>query len=206
MPLIPFDNLDVSLPVSVGTGASEEGPRLGGRAPNGVIPSGDELRYFFTVPLPDVKGVEVSVFMDMRDTFVFAGTAGKVLAGAGIDVVRHAVTARGTEASRHDSEVSEHPLVLGEPRADMTSEDGEEVPFSNHKMGGRPYFVQGEPVLEDEVNRLMASGFVHLAQIDFPGNEGDADVSGSWPVGTALFHVLTRDGSNGFEWRCFWEV
>jgi hypothetical protein len=66
------------------------------------------------------------------------------------------------------------------------------MPWSGHKLGGRPYFVnRGEPV-EQEVNDLLREGYEHVLQMDFPGNDPDAEVSGAWPFGTGMFHVLGR--------------
>jgi hypothetical protein len=97
-------------------------------------------------------------------------------------------------------------LVLGESSPDIVVVEDHLVPYSGHKMGGLPYFVEGEPSLEDPVQGLLRAGFVHLVQIDFPGNEGDADVSGPWPIGTGIIHLLARWNAEQFEWAWFWEL
>ena len=191
--------------ITIGAGRSEEGPRLGGRAPQECAPSSRALRYLVTFPLTADGMEEASLFVDPDPDFVFGGNAGKVLQGPQLEVVRHH-RSRRCKSSPFDSPVSEHPLLVADPKSDEVVEDGAAVPYSGHKIGGRPYFVHGEPSLEDEVGSLLAAGYCHCLQLDFPGGEGDAEVSGAWPFGTGLLHVLCNVSGEGFSWRCFWET
>lgn len=189
--------------IVIGDGSSEYGARLGGRSPDGVTPTEPALRYVATFPLSADGTEEASLFVSPDPSFVFGGNMGRILRGSGIGVVRHTKSRRGS-GSPFDSPMSEHPLVLADRDEDETVEEGVAVPYSGHKIGGRPYFVHGEPELEDEVNALLGDGFWQCIQLDFPGGDGDAAVSGPWPFGTGVVHVLCRlDGA--FQWCAFWE-
>ncbi len=191
--------------ISIGSGASERGPRIGGRAPEGVAPRSKSLRYFFTVPV--CAGQEASVFIDDDPDFIYgSGTHGTLLGQdtSGIDVIVHQESSRA-QGTQYDSHLSEHPLIVGEPVSDVMTDELEGV-YSGHKMGGFPYLVHNETALERGIESLLENGFEHLVQLDIPVNEGDAPVVGSWPVGDALFHVLVRmDESCRINWFVFWE-
>lgn len=201
-----FESLDdTSRKIRIADGASETGARLGGRAPEGVTPSANHLVYFFTVPSRWVEDEDSSLFMDQRREFIYGENAGQLLRGPGVELISHPRVPRARTSRPFDSPLSEHALLLSEPEADLVSEDGEGVPYSGHKAGGMPYFIHGERELENAVLSLFERGHRQLIQIDFPGNEGDADVSGPWPVGTALLHVLVSHVGGERDWVCFWE-
>jgi hypothetical protein len=75
--------------ITIGAGTSEEGPRLGGRAPQECVPSSRALRYIVTFPLTADGMEEASLFADPDPDFVFGGNAGKVLQGPQLEVIRH---------------------------------------------------------------------------------------------------------------------
>lgn len=69
-----------------------------------------------------------------------------------------------------------------------------------------PAWFQYRPAdLQVVEQRLLGLTPWHL-QLDFPGNEGDADVSGPWAIGTGMIHVLARWTDSRFETACFWEL
>lgn len=186
----------------IGAGDSSAGPRLGGRAPTGVGPRSAGLTYLLTVPW-DARS-EVSVFVDTDPDFIY----GEVDLPCGyphFECVMHAPAQRGS-SSPHDSALSEHPLRVQEFSNDTgeCDDDGIARPVSGHKLGGAPSFVHGDVRLEGAVADLLRQGFAHAIQIDFPADSG-ADVSGPWPFGTGLFHVLLRAERGVLEWACFWE-
>jgi hypothetical protein len=193
------------IPFVIGEGPSEHGPRLGGVAPEGIKPKVDGLRYFLTVPVDRPGEVMMSVFSDPSEHFIFGGNAGKILAGSGVDVAFHGAVGRSKQSNACDSPLTPHPIVLLNEVADAQEEEGGEVvPNSANKLGGDPYLVERAGRLDEEVRQLLASGYRQSLQIDFPSAQ-DAAVSGDWPFGTGMFHVLTRQTDIGYEWRCFWE-
>lgn len=196
-------SIDSCRPFSIGSGPSETGPRLGGRAPQSVAPINPRLRYFLTVPLSG-SSQEMSIFTDPSSAFVFGGNAGRILSGGGIEIAIHDSTGRSPDQTSFDSELSAHPIRVGSVEPDVQDEEGIQRPFSGHKLGGKPYLVKTGGQLEASLQSLIDAGFRQALQIDFPGSE-DGPVEGSWPFGTGLFHVMLKITPNEFAWRCFWE-
>jgi hypothetical protein len=191
------------IPFRIGEGPSTRGPRLGGPAPKGVAPVNKNLRYFLTAPVGDT-GTYFSVFSNTASEFIFGEAAGQVVANGDVEVLFHSDVERDDASRPWDSELTPHPLLLGDEKPDAQDEDGEVTPSSEHKLGGTPYLVCRGGALESQVSDLLSIGFRQLLQIDFPGAD-DALVSGDWPCGTGMFHVLIRSTESGYEWRCFWE-
>ncbi len=196
-------------PFRIGDGPSRSGPRLGGMPPAGVMPTGDVLRYFLTVPLfhAPASGTMVSVFSDPSDRFLFGGNAGRILGREckGIEVSIHPDAPR-TDSSSHASTLTPHPIRLESSIVDVQDEEGMVVPRSGHKLDGAPYLVQRAGRLAHEVRVLAGMGFRQCLQIDFPGADDSSSIAGDWPFGTAIFHVLLRPTGGEHDWRCFWEV
>lgn len=197
-----FDHPGQCRRFTVGAGESSSGPRLGGRAPRGVQPHASGLKYLLSVPWDATD--EVSVFVDTDPDFIF-GDIELPCGRPHFEVVRHAATVRGSP-SIQDSALSEHPLLVQGFSNDAAAfdDDGVRRPVSGHKLGGAPYFVHGDMRLEAAISDLLRRGFAHAIQIDFPADPG-ANVSGPWPFGNGLFHVLLRVERDTLEWRCFWE-
>ncbi|MEM7246846.1 MAG: hypothetical protein AAF533_15950 [Acidobacteriota bacterium] len=194
----------MSHPVTIMDGDSESGPRLGGRAPAGVRPSDAGLRYLLSLGFPWLPDHEVSVFVvadEGRLLHASGGLATKEL----LEVVLHPVRRRSEAPTSWDSGLSEHPLSIAAACSDLREIEGRWVPRSADKMGGRPYFIQGEPEREEPVMELLQRGYVQLLQVDVPAG-GPASVLGSWPFGDALFHLFTRWENGAFEWEAFWEL
>ncbi len=189
-------------------GESETGNRLGGRAPEGIEPASPDVKYFFSMEHPLKDEQEISVFISSDPDFIFSDNRGRVIKCPEVDVVLHNKTHRGSE-TKFDSELSEHPIAVSPIEADEIVQkdhiEGDKlVPYDGHKIGGLPYFEEGEPELEEEVANFLKSGFVHFVQFVFVGEE-DVTVSGDWPLGDAVFHVLCKFEDDNFDWRVFWE-
>lgn len=196
------------IPVSVGLGPCEKGPRLGGRIPSGVTPKvlSKFTRYFLTIPLSVEPPLEASIFLNF-DFDEMLKASGKLGSPGLVEVITHEESHRGADTD-WSSPLSEHPLVLHEPKADsMIDYLGETVAESCHKIGGTPYWVHPKAALFNEVNRMMSSGFLQILQIDFPGNKGDLGiVAGDWPFGDGMFHLLGKPPFGSRDWGWFWEL
>ena len=203
--LCPADP-SVSRRVWIGSGESEVGPRIGGRAPGGVqlAQEFDAATYLMTLPLSVQPELEASVFLSF-DFEGMADNSGLLRPNGLVTVVAHGQSRRA-DTQGHVSLLSEHPLVLGDSAEDeFVSDNGVRVIRSSHKIGGRPFFLHGEPQLEADVEAAYRSGFRQLVQLAFPGGSNDATVSGDWPFGDGLFHVFVREDGEQFEFLRFWE-
>jgi hypothetical protein len=202
--LCPTDP-SLSIPIRVGSGPSEVGPRLGGRAPGGVRPEGaPRSTYLMTLPLSSEPELDASVFL----SFDFDGMAdgAGILKPNGLVTVLPHPPSRRAHNREHASSLSEHPLILGAISSDkLTSDTGMQVTKSSHKIGGRPFLMHGEPEIETDVGRAYRSGFRQLVQLAFPGGSGDAVVSGDWPFGDGLLHIFVHAAQSGLEFLRFWE-
>jgi len=186
----PLDR-SLSRPLRIGASQedSENGPRLGGRPPKGLDLSllSPDAKYVLTVPVCEDPALDLSVFVNCAfRTFVGAMNNG-AQSDDRVRLLLHAPTPRGT-ALDHGSRLSEHPIYIGEPEQDLTSnDDGGFMFHSGHKLGGRPYCIQE---LEfPDLARLEKEGFLQLLQVDFPA---ESDVRGSWPFMDGLFNVFGR--------------
>lgn len=206
MQLLCSADPSVSIPIRVGSGPSDVGPRLGGRAPEGVRPQGGSAStaYLMTLPLGIQPALEASIFLSF-DFDGMADAAGDLAPNGPVTVLTHTPSRRAT-TREYASNLSEHPLILGVPSNDeLTSDTGVRLTKSSHKIGGRPFFLHGEPTIETDVEIAYRAGFRQLVQLAFPGGSGDATVSGDWPFGDGLFHVFVRASQSSFEFLRFWE-
>ncbi len=190
-------------PIAIGSGASETGPRLGGRPPAGVQTSAmtSDCRYFMTVPLCSATSLELSVFIN-RDFNTLIEDSGELFRDNRVLLLTHGESERAV-ASPTTSDVSEHPLLLGAEEDDWRIEEGEEVVRSCHKLGGRPYTMHDPPEFIEGTREAAELGMRHFLQVDFPGY--GEHVSGDWPWGDGLFHLFCRGDIRTAEWACFWE-
>jgi hypothetical protein len=163
-------------------------------------------KYFMTVPVPGTDGrEEASIFLPIRYEQL-ARAAAKMYRTGIVEVVTHPASRRGP-GGPFDSPLSEHAIVVDAvSQADsVPGDDGESVPASWHKLGGVPYIVNVEPAIAKAIERAFADGYCHYLQLDFPGGQGDALVSGDWPFGDGMFHAFTRAPFMESEWLFFWE-
>lgn len=185
-----------SRPLRILDGASEEGPRLGGRAPEGVFERlRDPAVYVMTLPLATDPELELSIF---RQGELWDAMNAGVFSDDRVVAIVHAPSRRRADG-RYRSALSEHRIVLGDEVDDIHFDEAadEPRPRSDHKLGGHPYCIQ-EPEL-DEGEALLRRGLVQLVQLDFPSSQ-DGDVSGSWPFADGMFNLF---GAPPFE-EWFW--
>ena len=197
--------LDVSIPLRIGPEPDHGVARLGGRAPAGVSLAklGSEGRYFATVPLTEDPDRVVSIFIGFTlDQMLDA--AGDINSGSAfVENVVHRPGPRRNDRA-YESEIAAYSLVLEAPREDMVEDGDRYVVRSSHKIGGRPYFMHGDPMLESAVAALEREGFRQVVQFDLPGAE-DEPIAADWPFGDGVFHVLGRPPFGEGDWRAFWE-
>ncbi|MEA2560180.1 MAG: hypothetical protein QOH06_1684 [Acidobacteriota bacterium] len=161
------------------------------------------MEYLLTVPFL-TPSQELSLFVAGFDELLPAN--GSLQEPGLIEVFLHAPAPRRAPGEPASS-LSGHPLLLHPVKDDwFVNDDGETVIESSHKLGGRPYFIQGEPVLEDEVTKILRSGYLQILQLDFPGGGGDTLVSGDWPFADGLFHLFGKPPFDRDHWRWFFEL
>lgn len=193
-----------SCPILIGGGPSSEGPRLGGRAPEGVQPAGSTMGYFFTLASPWERASEVSLFISKSMETVVLKGQNRIVRTPIVELIEHPKSVRSFRMNPWDSDLSEHSLVLQDLRSDFERIDGEVERFSGHKLGGAPYFIHGRASLVRDVRAALSEGYQQTLQLDSPGGD-DASVSGDWTVGMGMFHLLAKvDGAK--DWFCFWEA
>jgi hypothetical protein len=189
--------------VSLDDGA--RGARLGGRAPALVeIPHGlrDDAEWFFSAPIgpEDADGDErfVSVWLNSSFEDRLALMNHGVVDDARVLLVPHAMI-EARRDDKHASRFAAFGLSVGDPVPDR-GEDGAS-PLAAHKIGGRAFCIQ-EPELPGS-EAIVASGFVHLFQLDFASADDDADLEGSWPFADGMFNVYGRApfaSTSDFRW------
>jgi hypothetical protein len=191
-------DLERSVPFSILDGDSERGPRLGGRAPEGV---GDgvlrlDAAYVMTLPLAVEPALELSVFVQGE---VWDAMNGGLFSDDRIIAIVAPPSARRRDR-QFRSALSEHRIVLGKEEDDNDNIEAPEfdpTPQAHHKLGGRPFCIQ-EPVLEGAAE-LQARGYLQLVQLRFPG-AGDGEISGSWPFADGLFNLFGAPPFETFFW------
>ncbi len=203
--LCPEDELSC-LPITVGSGTSDEGARLGGLPPAGISPTAKTARYFATLPLTFDRQMEVSIFLAF-DFDRMANASRKVLTPADdlVEVIVHGAQRRASQ-SDFKSELSAHPLLIHGPSPDWFVTGGEKVIESGHKIGGRPYMEQPSSSVLEQQEQMTAGGVRQFAQIGFPSGQHDAAVTGDWPFADGVFHLLVKEHARDqVEFWWFWD-
>lgn len=218
MKLICPSDIGRCIPFHVKDGPSETGPRLGGRAPENVLPLRltDHTQYFATLPLCAEPSLEASIFFLGPDIFD-ADTSTLQPANPFLEIVTHSPSTRRND-KRFASKISEHAIITKSERDDA---DGDCVdpswkhPFlaseviSNHKFGGRAFIFQWGRWTDSkfsELELLHTQGFVQVIQIAMPVGRRDGKVKGTWPFGDGHFHLYGRPPFSTMDWRWFWET
>lgn len=167
-------------------GPNETGPRLGGRCPAIALPRlRHDAHYVLTFPLAHEPELEASVFVNCGFDVLVGAMNDGVCDDERVVIEVHGPAPRGV-SDRFAAEISAHAIVVGNAQSDWESDgDGGRVPWSSHKIGGRPYCIQ-EPELPGAA-ALFAGGWVHVLQLDFPVR---TSVKGNWPFGDGLFNVF----------------
>lgn len=209
MRLLCPDDPRICLPITVGSGSSEDGARLGGTPPKDVVPTKkrEAARYFATLPLTADAGTEISIFLSF-DFDEMARVSRRMLGPWDnlVEVVVHEKRSRNTSTNDFVSELSPHPLLIHGEAPDWFVTGGEKVVESGHKIGGRPYLEQPRTQILDELQGVISTGFRQFVQLGFPSGAHDAPVAGDWPFADGIFHLLVKANvKEHVEWRWFWE-
>jgi hypothetical protein len=192
-------------PLTIVSGSSEEGSRIGGAPPKGVLPAvvGDLTRYFATIPLGGVEDAELSLFVTISDDYgdpAFLASNMCVMHSSESTLVQFVVhpSARRANRSRLRSGWKSGALRLEAERPDSPRKI-----WTHHKVGGFPFFYQERPDVIESANRLMADGYLQLLQMASPGYL-DLFVEGEWPFGNTMFHVFAKESTRGLDFRYIW--
>ena len=163
----------------------------------------DDCRYFASIPICDSPALELSIFVN-RDYRTLLERRHDLIRDDRILLLCHSPRKRSA-SSPYVSVLSQHPLLLRAEAGDVTTdEDGEEIFDSHHKLGGRPFTIQGMPEDIEATRKAAKLGMRHFVQFDTP--EFGENVSGSWPWGGGMFHVFFRGALCAAEWAAFWEI
>lgn len=186
---------------------SATGPRFGGLPPEGIQPARARggARYFATLPLDERNGRELSIFTTLEDDSNQDPVHGQRCRVHGGDTrwvqfVVHSPRARA-KRSRLEAAFSSHALRIDPERPDARTE--EEGMWTQHKIGGYPFFYRKHPDMLQAVDSLMADGFFHLLQMSAPGY-GETFATGEWPFGDYMFHVFSKESSPSSGFRYIW--
>jgi hypothetical protein len=194
--------------------AAVAGCSILGEPPKEVLPAhiDERTRYFATLSLAD--GIGVSLFT----TFDYQSEEGPFNFFAGtfklhdqssplVQFVVHRLAGERDPASplKHDSAAL--GFVFGTPGTDpecvAVEALGTPAIYTDHKVGGQPFFSQ----LEGDVGAalaLLCDGHVHLLQLNMPSAATDTLVSGMWPFGESTFHVFAKKSGSTFKFHYIW--
>ena len=187
---------------------------MGGSPKRGVTPPLIEPATKHLCTLGLVEGLDVSLFstfdyniLDSRYSFFPATYKMHDESNPLVQFVVHPEETQRDDHSPLKNSIKALELVFGEVRSDPPCEGVEDLGaaaiYSDHKVGGLPFFNQ----IEGEVGKslqLLRDGFVHLLQITFPSN-ADSLSSGNWPFGESAFHVFARhDALRDFRFYYCW--
>ena len=179
----------------------------------GVKPSRVEATTCYLATLGLEDGIDVSLFSSFdylakQSPFNFFRATYKLHDESNIIIqfVVHQHMPRYDMASPLRSPLPMLGFVFGaqsiDPECPTIEALGNPTIYSDHKVGGQPFFSQ----LEGEVGATLAllrDGYIHLLQIAFPSSN-DTLINADWPFGEAVFHVFAKKSKNGFEFRYLW--
>jgi hypothetical protein len=142
-----------------------------------------------TLPISQEPTLYASVFQNCSfKELIKAINAGFKTDDRLVIVPHHANLPRATD-DRHRSTVNACEIIIQEGVSSDWIPDGEggRVRNSHHKFGGEPFCIQ-EPELPG-ASELFDSGYVQVAQVDFPGPE-DGSIEGDWPFLDGVFNLF----------------
>jgi hypothetical protein len=196
-------------PLTVISGSSHEGFRIGGAPPKGVLPKRTNAftRYFATIPLGGVLDQDLSLFVSLSDDYedpAFLASNMCVMHSTKSTLVQFVVhpATRRAKRSRFRSGLSEAALRLESERPDNPRPESDQL-WIQHKIGVFPFFYHPRPEIISSADRLMAEGFIHLLQMSSLGGN-DALIEGEWPFGNTMFHVFAKESARGLDFRYIW--
>lgn len=190
------------LPLTLGDN-QETGPRLGGRAPEGILPEvpSPNLHYLLTLVLSPTQ--ECSIFIDAPDQ-ILSAPATTMCYDNRVQVIKHGPSQRG-QGSRYDSWLSGHQIIYLPPVDDeMVTEDGEHFPQGMFKIGGNPYMIQQTKRIIEGVATAQQAGFRQFLQVDTPAQRAPR-IHGSWPFFDGTLNLFARPEPELNEFCYFWQ-
>lgn len=182
-------------PIVIAAEDSETGNRLGGRPPaESHLAIRDPKAVYFATFIFDDAGRELSIFLVEKSKYDLLKHCRQLMAAdAGpVKLLLHSRSCRNAR-TENASHLSGHRLIVEDEIKDLGDESG----AADHKIGGKPYYHHDYGKIIQETQQAMASGYIHLLQLSFPGYR-DADIQGAWPFGEYVFHLF---GKPGREWR-----
>lgn len=197
-----LDDARVARPFFLTAENVDTGLRFFGAPPRGVSPTRVGFRYLLTVPYDLGSAWELSVFIHQDLDLVLDGSGTLQMPGSElIDVVAHPRSPRGSQVEFGLGDVCYGGRLL-EPIDDVV--DGEV--YSAHKLGGHPFFLHGEPRVEQPIMEAMRrDGYRQVIQLAFPAYAEDVDVDYDWPFGDGIFHLVARLAEDDLDWMALWE-
>lgn len=197
------------LPLIIGDGPSQTGPRIGGAPPEGVSSvHGAEAHYLLTLALERDGGSELSIFLhpDWEDVFADHSRTLYSQEEAWVELILHKASARGQDNSQ--PLLTPHPLLVEPVERDRQGDDVSVydepgAPLWQHKLGGKPYFIRYKAKLVDAIREIEQRGYRQLLQLTFPGPK-DADIAGDWPFAGGIFYLFFKIDSGQYHWYYGW--
>ena len=213
--LQPFQDLvTTSRRIIIRREDSDIGSRIGGNAPEGVVPpfQNSATRYFATIALGDKNAQELSVFVSIdwnNQTCHESSNPNNLwnnvskLKTAACPLVQFVVHPQKPRSNSKNlaSELGGRALLIEEEALDVLVEPGGELLLPS-KIGGRPYYYYGTPSYIESLDQLFEQGFCLLLQYTEGGYErGQPFLS---PFCEYTFHLLAKETPEGINWRYGW--
>ncbi len=207
---MPTDFAAFCRPIRILASDSQEGNRIGGFPPAGVMPAQvfPCTKYFATLKL-NGDDKEISIFNSFEERAAsnrslpkHSGTIYSQADAPLIQFVVHGKSIRSRVKSTLISPLTSKALVLDPEERD---EDGwlDSNIYHNSKMGGYPFYWHNKVSIRRQGRTLTEAGFTHLFQFSFPNNR-DALISGNWPYGGYVMHVFVDDPDDPQDIRYGW--
>jgi hypothetical protein len=172
----------------------DTGARIGGKAPHGVEPKDireGETKYWLTIPW--LHDSELSLFLwlspiasESNCTWTNSRKVHTSASSLAQAVVHPAASRSGNGLLA--SSLASRGLEIGPSIEDVSPYDPD-MPWPEHKLGGKPFFDDAGSYAYQLTNNLISAGYIHVLQMTFPSNS-DAGINGSWPLGEMIFHFV----------------
>src|ERR1051326_695104 len=151
---------------------ADAGPRIGGKAPEGITPPmmNPWSRYFVTVPLDEENELSIFISMDYDDASPSSLWENAVrLHSSDCKLVQCVVhhPARRSRSSLLTSELSGHALRIADECPDIVVEPRGALLIPS-KIGGTPYFYYDNQAYMASVRGLFEESFIYLLQFTCP--------------------------------------
>jgi hypothetical protein len=194
-------------PISISPSDTVVGPRIGGNAPEGIVPpkTYSSTHYFVTIDLDEEDTQEVSLFTSLDydeagERSLYRNVSRVFSSEDFVQIITHPRGKRSDSANLA-SELPGRALEIKPPVSDIIVQPGSELLLPN-KIGGRPYFYYGTRSYIDSLNSLFDQGFVLFLQLTWGGYE--KGVPSLWPFDEYTFHLLAKETPVGISWRFGW--